>query len=144
MNPKEKRAMEFAMRKHGSTLDDEGKLYFSAHIMHVVDIVKKVTTDIDVICAAYLHDTVEDTNTTFEEIEGIFGERVANLVWELTHEGEKDNYGYYFPNLESLDAILIKFADRMSNLSRMSPWPPKRQEAYIRKSRFWKDGSDKQ
>ena len=57
---------------------------------------------------------------------------------EVTQEEvEKDQKGYYFPRLKSKEAILIKFADRLSNLSRMSSWNMKRQEQYLRKSKFW-------
>ncbi len=105
-----------------------------------------VTTAIDddeMVAASYLHDTLEDTDTTYEELKREFGERVANLVHEVTHEGQKDNYGYYFPRLKSKDAIIIKLADRINNLTRMDSWDIARQEHYLQKTRFWKDGSDK-
>jgi len=54
-------------------------------------------------------------------------------VVELTKEGYN-----YFPNLQSQEAILIKFADRLSNLSRMKVWPLTKQEQYLTKSKFWK------
>jgi len=136
------KARAFAKQKHGDTLDDEGKNYFEAHVMQVGELVMHVTDDIDVICAAYLHDTIEDTNTSYSEIYEAFGKRVADLVMSLTHAGTKDNYGYYFPNLKSRDAILIKFADRLSNISRMSAWHEDRRNHYLKTSRFWKDGSD--
>lgn len=135
-------ACEFARRKHEGQLDDEGKSYFEAHVCQVVDILLKVTIDDDILMAGYLHDTVEDTDTTYEELACTFGVRVAKLVMELTHEGKKDEVGYYFPRLKSRDAILVKFADRLSNLSRMSAWDEKRQDQYIRKSKFWKGGKE--
>lgn len=92
----------------------------------------------DVICAAYLHDTLEDTDTTYDELVKEFGPRVAELVYEVTQEGSKDNYGYYFPRLKSKDAILIKFADRASNIARMDAWPESRKEQYLNKSKFWR------
>jgi hypothetical protein len=58
-------------------------------------------------------------------------------------ESEKDSYGYYFPRLKSQKAITIKFADRLSNLSRMNAWDEERRRQYLAKSKFWKDGSDK-
>jgi len=137
------KAIEFAEKKHKGQLDDEGKDYFEAHIEHVVKILYNVTKDPDIICAGYLHDTLEDTDTTYEELVEEFNERVANLVLECTHEGKKDEYGYYFPHLKTRDGIMIKFADRLNNISRMSAWDDKRQAQYLRKSKFWKDGSDK-
>ncbi len=135
------RAKEFSKRKHGEQLDDSGKLYFKAHIEQVVSIVKLVIKDPEVIAAAYLHDTIEDTNTTLEELEKEFSPRVALLVNEVTHNGKKDNWGYYFPRLKSQDGILLKFADRLSNISRMESWHPERRKHYLRKSKFWKHQS---
>jgi len=137
----EKEVYLFAKMKHGDTLDDSGVSYFEAHILPVVSILKQVTDDREIIMAGYLHDTVEDTETTPEEIESMFGVRVRDMVLAVTHEGAKDSYGYYFPRLDdSPDGILIKFADRLSNLSRMEAWDEKRKEQYRRKSKFWKNG----
>jgi len=132
-----KRAIEFAENKHARQLDDSGLPYIN-HPMQVADIISKVTNDDTIICAALLHDTIEDTKTTYEELVDEFGKRVADLVMELTHEGKKDEKGYYFPRLKSRDAVLIKFADRMSNLSRMEPWDEKRRQHYLKQSKFWK------
>ena len=129
-------AKAYARQCHRGQQDDTGKNYFKAHIEQVVQIVKKVTDDPEIIAAAYLHDTIEDTKTTIFELYEQFGQRVALLVYELTHEGDKKE-GYYFPRLQSKEAILIKFADRLSNLSRMETWGIKRQKQYIRKSHFW-------
>ena len=131
-------ALEYARMKHFGQKDDTGRDYFTAHIAQVVDIVRQVTQDPEIIAAAYLHDTIEDTNATLHELNQLFGSRVASLVYELTKEGKKDGYGYYFPRLKSRDAILIKFADRLSNLSRMESWSQSRQSHYISKSRFWR------
>ena len=134
----EKLAYDFARSKHSGTLDDDGKTsYFESHILSVVKIVKCVTADRDLITVAYLHDTLEDTNTTYEEIAGLFDDRVAGLVYEVTHEGTAGP-NYYFPRLKSREAIMIKFADRLSNLSRMSVWEKSKQEQYLGRSKFWK------
>jgi (p)ppGpp synthase/HD superfamily hydrolase len=133
------KAYKFAREKHSNQKDDIGKSYFEAHVAQVGNLISFVTEDEDIIAAAFLHDTLEDTNTTFEELEKEFGNRVANLVYEITHDGKKDNKGYYFPRLKTRDAILIKFADRLSNLSRMESWPPDRQQQYLKKSKFWKE-----
>lgn len=128
----------FAKEKHKNQKDDCGESYFDAHILQVFCIINEVTTDEDVKCAALLHDTIEDTATTYEELAENFGKRVADLVMEVTHDGQKDAKGFYFPRLQSKDAVLIKFADRLSNLSRMKNWPVERQAHYLRKSKFWK------
>ena len=138
MDEWERIAYDFARRKHDSQLDDDGiSPYFNSHILHVVAILKCVTNDHDIITAAYLHDTLEDTETKYEEIANLFGGRVAGLVYELTHEG-KDSSTYYFPRLSTREAVMIKFADRLSNLSRMAIWEKPKQESYLRKSKFWK------
>jgi len=140
--PWEMKVCKFAERKHRAQKDDEGKRYY-LHVWQVAQTVRMVTDDIDIITAAYLHDTIEDTDTTYREIFDNFGQVVADLVMEVTHEGKKDSYGYYFPRLKSRDAILIKLADRMSNISRMDAWDIARKEHYLRKTKFWKDGSDR-
>lgn len=133
------KAKEFAKKKHGDQKDDNGCLYFDSHIEQVVNILKLVTADDEVISAAYLHDTLEDTDTTLDELVECFGSKIALLVNELTYEGKKDSGGYYFPRLKSKEAILIKFADRLSNLGRMDCWNEKRQQHYLNKSKFWRN-----
>ena len=135
-------ARQFAKTKHGDTLDDIGKNYFETHICQVVSILEKITDDEEILAAAYLHDVVEDCGVTYDELVYGFNKRVADLIMEVTHEGEKDDYGRYFPRLKTRDGVLIKFADRLSNLSRMEAWNDKRQKHYVKKSKFWKDGSD--
>ena len=132
------RAMAFGAKCHEGQKDDDGHDYFWAHPVQVFYFLKEIAEDETVLIAALLHDVLEDTETTPLEIEKEFGKKVAELVLEVTHEEKKDEVGYYFPRLKSKDAILIKFADRLSNLSRMSSWNQKRQDQYLRKSKFWK------
>lgn len=131
-------AMMFGKAKHGDTLDDNGENYFQAHPCVVTDILGLVTTDEDILIAGLLHDTIEDTDCTYEEIVEAFGKRTADLVMEVTHDGKKDNKGYYFPRLKTQEGKMIKFADRLSNISRMESWPPGRREQYLKKSKFWR------
>lgn len=129
-------AMLFAKRKHRAQLDDSGKPFFF-HVWQVAKLLMAVSTDAEVIAAGYLHDTLEDTDTTYSELWHTFSKRVADLVNEVTHEGNK-KHGYYFPRLKTREGILIKFADRLSNLSRMEPWSDKRRNHYLKRSKFWK------
>ncbi len=134
-----RRAAEFARAKHGDTLDDNGELFFDAHLKKVAELLKVVTPDDEnLIAAGYLHDTLEDTDTTYEELVEAFNRDIADLVMEVTQEGRKDSFGYYFPRLESQRGITLKFADRLSNLSRLQSWNQKRRAQYLKKSRFWK------
>lgn len=138
ISPLIQKAGTFASHKHRKRLDDDGKDYFLYHICNVVNILHDVTDNEAIIAAAYLHDILEDTDTTLEELQKEFGDKVANLVYEVTHVGTKDNKGYSFPNLKSRDAIMIKFADRLSNIARMDSWSDKRKQQYLRQSVFWR------
>ena len=142
MNTKLK-AYYFAEKKHKGQLDDNGKDYFAEHCHKVARAVGILTDDTDIISAAWLHDTLEDTDTTYEELVNEFNKRIADLVMEVTQEGQKDNYGYYFPRLKTKEGILIKLCDRASNISRMDTWDDKRQSQYCKRTKFWKDGSDR-
>jgi (p)ppGpp synthase/HD superfamily hydrolase len=135
-------AIDFAREKHKGKLDDEGKDYFEAHCCQVAELAKILRpTDTEFIQAAYLHDVLEDTDTTNGELAKMFGQRVSGLVLAVTHEGEKKT-GYFFPRLiatlKNKDAFILKLLDRASNLSRMSAWPLERQLQYLKKSIFWK------
>ena len=137
------KAVNYATMKHLGQKDDEGKDYFESHLFPVLMACKCLTNDCEILSAAVLHDILEDTCVTFEELKSKFGERVANIVKEVTHDGKKDSYGFYFPRLKSKEAIMIKLIDRASNISRMNGWDEKRQIQYLNNSKFWKDGSDK-
>ena len=83
-----------------------------------------------VLLVGYLHDEVSD------ELVREFNMEIADLVVELTHVGSKVT-GKYFPVLHSRKAIIVKFADRLSNISRMDDWPGDWQLDYLNESRFW-------
>jgi len=138
-----RRAMTFAERKHEGQKDDSGDDYYHAHVFPVMEAVSSITGNSEVIAAAILHDTVEDTDTTYAELVREFGKYVANLVMEVSREGTNDNYGYYFPRLKTANAILIKLCDRASNIGRMESWDEKRKAQYLKRTKFWKDGSDR-
>jgi len=134
-------AMKFATEAHKGQICDSGKGYMEDHILPVVNLLKQITTDRDIITAGYLHDVLEDTPITYEFLMKRFGISVAELVKEVTNKqvyGVKD----YFPNLVSKKAIIIKFADRLQNISRMEPWSEKRQQKYLDRSKFWKNRED--
>ena len=143
MQDRKEIAFRFAQERHQGQLDDCGRDYFIAHILQVAKIVECITPDEDTIITAYLHDTLEDTKTRPEEIELRFGKKVKDLVLEMTHDGKKDNVGFYFPRLKSKEAIIVKFADRLSNISRMESWDKERQAQYLKKSKFWKSTKEK-
>ena len=135
----EDKALEFASLKHEGQLDDQDRPYFIAHIIQVHSLLKDVTDDEEILCAGILHDTIEDTDTTYEELVHEFTKEIADLVMELTHQGVKET-GRYFPQLKSRKAIIVKFADRLSNLVRMFDWPGDWQQDYLRQCKFWETG----
>jgi len=127
-------AYEFARKAHKGQFDDAGEDYFNAHIAQVYLLINLVTQDPDILSASLLHDTIENTTVTQDVLRRKFGDKITNLVVELT----KASKGV-FPALKSRDAILIKFADRLSNLSRMDCWSEERKQKYIDSSKFWKN-----
>jgi (p)ppGpp synthase/HD superfamily hydrolase len=131
------KAIEFAVKYHDGQLDDDGLDYFDAHVNQVINILYSVTHDDDILSAAALHDIIEDTNITLEVLEHEFNSHIANLVFQVTHVGNKQD-GYSFPNLKDQEAIMIKFADRLSNISRMESWSNKRKAQYLKQSQFWR------
>jgi guanosine-3',5'-bis(diphosphate) 3'-pyrophosphohydrolase len=86
-------------------------------------------TDIAVLCAAILHDTVEDTETTFDEIESRFGREIADIVREVTDDKtqtkarRKEMQVEHAPHL-SQGARLVKLADKICNLRDVADDPP--------------------
>ena len=77
------RAYVFAMKKHGAQLRTSGDPYYS-HPIEVAGILTKFRLDCNSIIAGLLHDTVEDTDTTVEEIKELFGPQVAAIVDGVT------------------------------------------------------------
>lgn len=74
------RAIVFAVRAHAGT-ERRGKGFpYIVHPMEAVGIVATMTNDQELLAAAALHDTIEDTDTTIEQIKSEFGDRVAALV----------------------------------------------------------------
>ncbi len=120
------RAYVFAMKKHGAQLRESGDPYYS-HPVEVAGILTKFKLDSASIIAGLLHDTVEDTDTTVEEIRSLFGEQVAQLVDGLTklamieQKSANNKQAENFRKLllamsEDIRVLLIKLADRLHNM----------------------------
>ena len=107
---------------------------FWYHPAQVARIIKMLCPlDYELIAAAYLHDVLDDTETTPAELTELFGADIAGLVFEVT----KTNYNE-FPNLKTRRGVILKFADRLCNLMSMGVWDKEKQQKYIKKSTFWK------
>lgn len=88
----EEEAKEFARKAHKDQFRKYKNEPYIEHPIRVAGLVRTVPHTQEMICAAYLHDVVEDTGITIEEIEGKFGGKVAKLVGELTDVYVKENY----------------------------------------------------
>lgn len=119
-----KQALKYATQAHAGQTRSGGDPYIS-HPVRVANTVasEKMSKNIDaLISAAYLHDTIEDTNTTHEDLEKMFGGLVASLVQELTSDKEqikkigKTAYLAKKMAIMSSYALVIKLADRLDNV----------------------------
>lgn len=120
------RAYVFAMKKHGAQLRASGDPYYS-HPVEVAGILTKFKLDASSIIAGLLHDTVEDTDTTIDEVRTLFGDQVAQLVDGLTklamieQKSANNKQAENFRKLllamsEDIRVLLIKLADRLHNM----------------------------
>ena len=140
-------AYHFAAAKHvHQRRKGEAAEPYMNHLTEVADLVAQAvqvaqSPDLDVVIAAVLHDTVEDTDTTLAELAAIFGSRVAGLVAEVTDDkslpkAERKRLQIEHARHASAGAKLIKLADKTSNLRALalSPpadWSPKRRAEYV-------------
>ena len=85
-----KKAILFATEKHMGVFRKGTKTPYITHPMEAMAIVSTMTDDEEVLAAAVLHDTVEDTDATAEEITRLFGERVGRLVAAETENKRED------------------------------------------------------
>jgi hypothetical protein len=117
-------ALQYATKAHAGQTRAGGDPYIT-HPMRVADHIKqyKQSHNLDaLISAAYLHDTVEDTDTTHEALHDLFGGLVASLVKELTSDPEqikkmgKAQYLAHKMAAMSSYALVIKLADRLDNV----------------------------
>lgn len=109
----EKEALQFATEAHGEQQRKFTNEPYIEHPKRVAEIVRSVPHSVEMICAAYLHDVVEDTPIELGEIRERFGEKVAALVSELTDEYMKENY----PHLNR-KARKQKEVERQAEMSR--------------------------
>ena len=79
-NIKIQEAIDFANEKHQGQVRKVNKQPFTVHTTGVANILERAGFKDEVIIAGHLHDTLEDTKTTFEEIKAKFGKKVAELV----------------------------------------------------------------
>ena len=131
------RAYEYADEKHKNQLRKSGEPYI-IHPLAVAEIVAEIGLDTDAITAALLHDCLEDTDASFEEISRMFGETVANLVEGVTkltrvqystmEEQQMENLRKMFMAMsKDIRVILIKISDRLHNTRTLQYQTPAKQ-----------------
>ena len=121
-------AIKFATEKHTQQFRKRENTPYILHPLEVAAVAAELTKDEDVLIAAVLHDTVEDTDTTVEEIQQRFGHRVAELVASET-ENKRDNLPpeqtWEIRKKESLEHLrttndpavkILWLADKVSNI----------------------------
>ena len=123
-----KNAITFAYDAHKGTYRKNSDQPYIFHPVEVLSLASYITNDEDILCAAVLHDTVEDTEATIEEIREQFGDRIADMVsvetedkrgqvnkkgtWEIRKQENIDK----IKNCNSLGAKIVCLCDKISNL----------------------------
>ena len=121
------RAIIFAVRAHTGT-ERRGKGYpYIVHPMEAVEIVATMTADQELLAAAALHDTVEDTDTTVDQLRSEFGDRVASLVADESdekYEGVSESDSWHARKRAAIDRLarashdakMVALGDKLSNM----------------------------
>lgn len=125
-------AIEFSAYKHRSQRRKDKNTPYINHPISVARMIWEIgkIRDVDIIIAAILHDTVEDTDTTFEELRETFGERVEKLVREVSDDKSLPKETRKRLQVEHAERIsdaakIIKIADKISNMRDLYKNPPK-------------------
>ncbi len=140
-----RRACEMAQRAHGGQLRASGEPYLH-HVLAVADILVDLRLDSETVAAAILHDAVEDTTVTLEEIGQEFGSSIARMVdgvtkIELIHSfsGSGAQQAESLRKLllamaEDVRVVLIKLADRLHNMRTLKHLAPEKQRRIARET----------
>jgi guanosine-3',5'-bis(diphosphate) 3'-pyrophosphohydrolase len=124
------RAYVYSMKAHGAQLRESGDPYFS-HPVEVAGLLAQMKLDTASVATGLLHDTVEDTVATLDDIEGRFGGEIARLVDGVTKlsrlelQSDQSKQAENFRKLvlamsEDIRVLLIKLADRLHNMQTLS------------------------
>ena len=133
------KAVDYANKKHAAQKRKDGSPYI-IHPLAVAQIVTEMGLDMDAILGALLHDCIEDTDASHEEIEKLFGPTVAELVEGVTkltradfssrEQAQMENLRKMFMAMsKDLRVVLIKIADRLHNIRTMQYQTPEKQIA---------------
>ncbi len=139
-----RRAFEFGERHHEGQKRKSGEAYFT-HPIAVARIITELRLDSASLCAALLHDTVEDTRATIEDVQREFGEEVAFLVDGVTklskfnftskEDAQAENFRKMLLHMASdIRVLLVKLADRLDNMRTLDHMKPEAQERIARET----------
>jgi guanosine-3',5'-bis(diphosphate) 3'-pyrophosphohydrolase len=138
------RALAFAAHKHRDQRRKDAEA--SPYINHPIALAEVLVreggvTDVEVLAAALLHDTIEDTDTTLDELRGQFGERIAAMVAEVTDDKdlpkvERKRLQVVHAGGLSPGARLVKLADKICNLRDVAERPPAKWDLQRRQEYF--------
>ena len=121
------RAIVFAVRAHAGT-ERRGKGFpYIVHPLEAVEIVATMTADQELLAAAALHDTVEDTDVTVEQLRAEFGDRIAALVAsesDIVVEGASEEQSWHARKQAAIDRLarashdakMVALGDKLSNM----------------------------
>ena len=137
-------AYDYGARMHGGQLRHSGEAYFS-HPVAVAAILTEQRLDDATIATALLHDTIEDTKSTFAEVERLFGTEIAELVDGVTkltnlqlssaEVKQAENFRKLFMAMSrDLRVILVKLADRLHNMRTIRAVAPPKQAQKARET----------
>lgn len=131
------RAYEFAKKFHDGQLRKSGEPYFS-HVYITAKNLAELNMDATVVAAGLLHDVLEDTDATEEEIRTAFGEEITNLVLGVTKLGtvkykgierNVENLRKFFVSIaDDMRVVIIKLADRLHNIETLQHVRPDKQK----------------
>ncbi|MGC8775787.1 MAG: bifunctional (p)ppGpp synthetase/guanosine-3',5'-bis(diphosphate) 3'-pyrophosphohydrolase [Minisyncoccia bacterium] len=139
LNPKGivAQAYQFALSAHQGQKRKSGEPYFN-HCLAVADILLSWNMDEETIAAGLLHDTIEDSKTSLDQLKKIFGENVAFLVEGVSKLGKVKYRGveqkaenmrkFIFSLSQDLRVIFIKLADRLHNMRTLNFLPKEKQK----------------
>ena len=139
-----KKACDFAYEKHLGQTRMTGEEYIN-HPINVARILTSIYADSDTLVASILHDTLEDTNTTKDEIEEMFGKTILKLVDGVTKinninlSTENEYLTAYYKKIivgmsEDVRVIIIKLADRLDNMRTLYVHPEEKQKLKARET----------
>jgi (p)ppGpp synthase/HD superfamily hydrolase len=117
---KVRKAQKFAIKAHGDQKYGD-EFPYAIHLMAVVSVLLRFgITGEDLLCVAWLHDTLEDTQATYEEIVTYFGQEIADAVSALSEPkggNRKWRHEQTYPRIRlNAQATLVKLADRIANI----------------------------